>query len=472
MTRRSRSAMKLRVRSPDPRGAIGVVGLGYVGLATAVAFAHYGRSVVGFDVLPDRREAIARGEAPFFEPGFQATLTRVVRSGKLSVVDSARAALERSELLFLAVPTPSTDEGEVDLSFVRSACEELGRAVRSIPGWRGIVVKSTVVPRSTEKVVEPTLRSASGRSSARSLGVAVNPEFLSEGTLVADALRPTRIIVGTSDARTLRCLRAAYRGFPAPLLNLTPAGAELVKYTANALLATKVSFANEIARLAERTGVDIDGVMAAVGLDPRLGQGFLRAGPGFGGSCFTKDLKALLACAAELGLRLEIPRSVLAVNESQPAHVADLAELALGSLSGQTVALLGLAFKEETSDVRDSRAYPLLRELLRRNARVILHDPNAGPAFLAGLPRELRKLQGGDYRLETRLLAALSDSDLAIIHTGWSEYARLPSREWQRLRQRVVVDTRRILRPDALARLGVEYVGVGRPLPESRAPRA
>jgi UDPglucose 6-dehydrogenase len=456
-------------RKPTASGTVGVVGLGYVGLATAVAFAHYGRTVIGFDVAPARRATIARGKAPFFEPGFQSALARVVRAKKLSVVDSTQALLEQAELVFLAVPTPSTKEGTVDLSYVRSACEEIGHALRDANGWRGVVVKSTVVPRTTEKVVEPTLRAASGRTSPRSLGVSANPEFLSEGTLVADALHPTRIVVGTSDARTLGSLRSAYRGFPAPLLNLTPTGAELVKYTANALLATKVSFTNEIARLAERSGVDIDGVMAAVGLDPRLGRGFLRAGPGFGGSCFTKDLRALLACANDMGLRLEIPNSVLAVNDEQPIHVTDLAERSLGSLAGRTVALLGLAFKEETSDVRDSRAYPILRELLRREARVLLHDPKAGPAFLAGLPGELGPLEGGAYRLEDRLLTALNGSDLAIIHTGWKEYERLPAREWRRLRRRIVVDTRRILSADALAKLGVIYVAVGRPAQDPTA---
>ncbi|MCI4364251.1 MAG: nucleotide sugar dehydrogenase, partial [Thermoplasmata archaeon] len=439
MKRGRRTTRRSPARKPNALGTVGVAGLGYVGLATAVGFAHYGRSVVGYDVAPARRAVVARGEAPFFEPGFQAALSRVVRSGRLSVADTPRALLERAEVVFLAVPTPSSKDGEVDLSFVRAACQELGETLRTIVGWRALVVKSTVVPRTTEKVIEPTLRVASGRSSSRSLGVGANPEFLSEGTLLEDALRPARIVVGTTDARTLRSLRAAYRRFPAQLLNLTPAGAELVKYTANALLATKVSFTNEIARFAERSGVDVDAVMAAVGLDPRLGKGFLRAGPGFGGSCFTKDLKALLASAGEMGLRLEIPAAVLSVNESQPVHVVDLAEQTLGTLQGRTIALLGLAFKEETSDVRDSRAYPILRQLLHRGATVVLHDPRAGPAFLADLPPDLAKGQGSSFRLEPNLRATLDAAELAIVQTGWRIYSDLPVAEWRRLRRRAVV---------------------------------
>jgi UDPglucose 6-dehydrogenase len=459
-----RAAVPRRSREGDPRGTIGVIGLGYVGLATGVAFAHYGRRVVGFDISSERRTQVARGRAPFFEPGFAAELGRVVRSRRLSVAEDLVGLLERCELVFLAVPTPSTESGTVDLTYIRAAVDSLGGVLRGLEGWRGVVVKSTVVPGTTQRVVERGLRAASGRRSAKNLGVASNPEFLSEGTLLADALHPTRIVLGVQDSRSTLALHSAFQGFPAAILDLSPSAAELVKYTANALLATKVSFSNEIARVAESVGVDVDSVMDAVGRDPRLGSKFLQAGPGFGGSCFTKDLRALIASAKEAGIRLEIPAAVLSVNESQPRHLVDMTEDALGALSGRTVAILGLAFKRDTSDVRDSRASPLLQELLRRGARVLLHDPRAGPDFIAGITPSVRKQYAGRYSLVSDLGEALRSADAAILHTDWAEYIRLPGKAWAQLRRRVVVDARRVLNPRALATAGVRYLAVGKML--------
>jgi UDPglucose 6-dehydrogenase len=441
---------------------IGIVGLGYVGLTTATAFAERGRTVVGFDLDPRRRAVVAAGRAPIHEPSLPPLLRRAVRSGRLTVAHDIPELLRRCELVFLCVPTPSRPDGAVDVRFVRAASAAVGEALRGVRGWRGIVVKSTVTPGTTERLVAATLASASGRTLGRTFGVASNPEFLAEGTAVRDALHPSRIVLGVSDRRTESALRGAYAGFPAPILVLSPTAAELVKYASNAMLATRVSFTNEVSRLAEKLGVDIYPVMAAVGLDPRIGPRFLAAGPGFGGSCFTKDLHALVAAAAAVRVRLPVTSATLAVNDDQARHVVELAAAAAGTVRGRTVAVLGLAFKPDTDDVRESRAFPIVAELLRRGARVRLHDPAAGPNFLAGMDPALRARHRRSIRPVGSLRAAVTGADLALIQCDWDEYRRAPVALWSRLRRRLIVDARRTLDAAALARRGIEYVAIGR----------
>ena len=271
-----------------PRSSkVGIAGLGYMGLATGLAFAAHGLSVTGYDVKPEIRESTARGVTPYQEQGLGELLRRQVRSGRFSVVDSPDALVRATEGIFICLPTPSLASGRIDLRPLRKGTTELGHALRSAKGYRLIVVKSTVVPGTTEAVVEPILRRLSRRS-PRELGVAVNPEFLAEGTMVRDALHPDRVVAGTRDPRSRAWLKSVYRPFGAPSFFLTPTGAELVKYSSNAFLALKVSFANEISRMAEKLGPNVDQVMEAVGADPRIGRRFLKAGPGSGGAASRK----------------------------------------------------------------------------------------------------------------------------------------------------------------------------------------
>jgi UDPglucose 6-dehydrogenase len=453
---------KRRSGRPTSGPAIGIVGLGYVGVGTAIAFAEYGRPVFGFDISSARRRELGSGNSPFHEPGLPAHLARVVRSGRFHVVESLEALVRPAELLFLCVPTPSLPDGSVDLRYLQDAAQSIGRALRNVPKWRAVIVKSTAVPGTTLGTVKPILLESSGKAAPTEVGVGANPEFLAEGQLLHDALFPARIVLGTEDARTARALTRAYRGFPAPLIRLSPDEAELVKYTSNALLATKVSFANEIGRLASAAGLDIYPVMEAVGLDPRLGKGFLRVGPGFGGSCFGKDLRALISFASTKGVVLEIPKAVLSVNASQAIHVVDRAEREAGSLRDRHVALLGLTFKPETSDIRESQAYPILEELLRRGASVRVHDPVGAEAFRHGLDPAMALRTGERLVWAPSLQAALSGADLAVIQCDWQEYRRAPPSSWGGLRLSLVVDARRTLDPDRLKRVGVRYVAVGR----------
>ena len=463
-------------RGPVGRGPrVGVVGLGYVGIATGVAFAAHGTRVVGYDVQGARRDQVARGDSPIYEPGLDRLLRRVVRAKRLTVASHMAELVGESDLLFVCVPTPSAPDGSVDLRFVEEAVRDLALVLRKAPGWKAVVVKSTVVPGTTEGLVREVLVRESGREIGPRLGLAANPEFLAEGSLVADALHPSRVVIGCSDRRTARMLREAYRGFPSPVVELSPTAAELVKYASNAFLASRISFANEMAALCEATGTDVDAVMQAVGMDPRLGPRFLRAGPGFGGSCFTKDLRALLAAAGARGVELPLSEAALTVNERQPRHVAELAERLLGDLAGKEVALLGLSFKADTGDVRESRAYPILEELLRRGARVRLHDPRSLDAFLESLPPPLHGRISREILPMRTLREAVEGADLAVIQTDWKEYVRAGPAIWRSLRGPGVLDTRRCLYPRTLRAAGKVYAAVGRPppaLPAAEDPEA
>lgn len=457
-----------RAKNPPPGPSIAIVGLGHVGLATALAFCSHGRHVTGYDADPQRRSTVAGGTSPFYEPGLSSLLRRHTRAGGLKVVDSISDAVACSRLLFLAVPTPSGPMGEVDLTAVRSAAEEIGVALRNVGRWTSVVMKSTTVPGTVDGSLTRILAHRSLRQPDLDFGVGSNPEFLSEGTMVHDALHPYRIVIGVRDPRTRSLLRAAYAVFRSPIVEMTPAGAELVKYAANAMLATRVSFANEFSRVAEVAGVDIYPVLAAVGLDPRIGPGFLRAGPGFGGSCFTKDLRALLRWAAERSVELQIPSAVLAVNERQATHVVDVAEREAGSLRGKKVALLGLAFKAGCDDTAESRAYPIYSELRRRGAHPILYDPRAGPNFVNGLAASGSTAHVGLTRVARSAQEALAKSDLAIIQADWPEFRKIPARDWARLGLRLIVDARRSVGSDRLERHGLRYRAIGRPAQQRR----
>jgi UDPglucose 6-dehydrogenase len=438
---------------------VGIGGLGYMGLTTGLAFAYYGARVVGYDVNVKLREQLQRGATPVYEKGLAQLLRAQRRRDRFRVAENWTNIVEACETIFLCLPTPRQPTGRIDLRPIRAGTRELGRALRSAPGYRLVVVKSTVVPGTTETVLAPVLEKESRRGPG-SLGVAANPEFLSEGRMVHDALHPSRVVIGTRSPGDARRLRRLYRPFGAPVVDLTPTGAELVKYLSNEFLALKVSFANEASRLAESLGVNVDAAMQGVGFDPRIGSQFLAAGPGFGGSCFEKDIRALVARGRELGIPLLLARAVLAANAAQTTHAADLVRGAVGELSGKTIAVLGLSFKAGTDDVRESRALPIVQQLLAAGAWVRLHDPVALENF-----RRLWSERPGPFsdRLTycSEVEAALAGADVAVLQAGWPEYLRWPRRWSDRMREAVVVDLRRALAPSVRRRAGLRWVGLG-----------
>ncbi len=438
---------------------VGIVGLGYMGLATGLGFAAHGLRVTGYDVKPEIRRAVDRGRTPYHEPGLARLLAAQRRSGRFAVAESLDDLVRGAEGIFLCVPTPARPSGRIDLAPLQRSAREVGAALRAVRAYRLVVVKSTVVPGTTEHVVTPILRERSRRPPAQ-LGVAANPEFLAEGSMVHDAISPERIVVGTSDARALAWLRRAYRAFDAPVLALTPSGAELVKYSANAFLAIKVSFANEVARLSDRLGTNVDEVMRAVGQDSRIGPKFLRAGPGFGGSCFEKDLRAFAGRSRELGFRVRTAESALRANQEQLAYSIDFVRDHAGALAGKRIALLGLSFKAGTDDVRETRALPIAAGLIGQGARVRGYDPQANENFRAAWERA-GPAGGGAFELVGSIEDALRGADAAVLQADWPVFTRWRT-AWTRLMARpLLIDLRRAVAPATARRAGLEVAALG-----------
>jgi UDPglucose 6-dehydrogenase len=441
---------------------ISIVGTGYVGLVTGVCLAHKGHRVVCVDIDEERVAGINRGEVPFHEPGLGELMQRTLGRGLRASTDLAEAVV-RSDMTMIAVGTPYGGR-RIDLRYVREASRAIGRALARKKTYHVVVVKSTVVPGTTEHVILPILERTSGKSAGKGFGLGMNPEFLSEGEAVTDCLRPDRIVLGGLDGRTLGWLERLYRPFKdAPVLRTDTSTAEMIKYTSNALLATLISFSNEIGALCEVNGTDCEDVMRGVHLSqylsiraPRGGRiaapivGFLRAGCGFGGSCLPKDVNALVGQSRDVGAAMPMMRQVMRINDRQPRRMLDLLRRHFPSLADLEVAVLGLAFKPGTSDVRESPAIPIVESLLAAGARVRVYDPVAMPgAERAGM------FKGATY---TRTLRdAVGSVSAALLVTAWPEFRALERLPLLRRRSLVVVDGRRMLDKSRFQR----YEGIG-----------
>jgi UDPglucose 6-dehydrogenase len=439
---------------------ISIVGTGYVGLVSGVCLAHVGHDVVGIDLDQDKVAAINAGDCPIHETGLADLLAEVVGTRFRATAD-LRAAVADTEVTILAVGTPF-GEDRIDLGQIRTAAEQVGAALADVGRYHVVAVKSTVVPGTTEEVVGPALAAASGRRIGEDIGLAMNPEFLREGVAVADFLDPDRIVLGGIDDRTLDVLAEVYAPFDGvPVLRVDPRTAEMVKYASNSLLATLISFSNEIANLSAAVGTDVEDVLDGVHLDRRLSPvvggarispgilAFLRAGTGFGGSCFPKDVKALVAHGERSDLPMPVLRAVLDVNERQPQVLVDRVLQHLDPTSAR-IAVLGAAFKPGTDDVRSSAAFPVVAALRAAGADVVVHDPVALGNF-----RAARADDGVAYTDD--LPRALEGADAVVLTTAWPDYEVVP--ELLRGRDVVVIDGRRMLDPDDLAR----YDGIGYP---------
>ncbi|MCB0980729.1 MAG: UDP-glucose/GDP-mannose dehydrogenase family protein [Acidimicrobiaceae bacterium] len=420
--------------------SVAVIGTGYVGLTTGACLAHLGHRVTCADIDAAKVAALAEARVPFYEPGLAELVREGVAAGRLRFVLGGAAAVDGADLVFLCVPTPQADDGSADLSYVEAAAGSIAATLR--PG--AVVVNKSTVPVGSASVVE--------RIIARDdVTVVSNPEFLREGSAVADFLRPDRVIIGTESAEAGRRVAALYHSIDAPVLITDPASAETIKYAANAFLATKISFVNAIAAVCEAVGADIGDVIRGIGSDRRIGPDFLRPGPGWGGSCFPKDTRALVSIAEQGGYDFRLLRGVIASNaEQHDRMVAKVRQALGGSLRGATVAAWGLAFKAGTDDVRDSPAVAIIDVLLAEGATVRAYDPQAVIAR-QGL------VQVGSA------LAACEGADALVVLTEWSEFlgADLDGVA-TRLRTPVVVDTRNVLDPPAAAAAGLTLLGVGR----------
>jgi UDPglucose 6-dehydrogenase len=444
---------------------ITIVGTGYVGLVTGACLADLGHRVVCVDIDEQRVEAIRRAEPLFHEPGLPELVRRGVDSGRLRAQTDLPTAVAGSDVTILAVGTPSAN-GPIDLTALLSAAEQVGQALRFHPGYPVVAVKSTVVPGTTDSIVRRTLEAASGRK-VGDFGLCVNPEFLREGSAVADFLAPDRLVIGQCDERAGLLLDRVYESFDAPRVFTSLTNAELIKYTSNALLATLISFSNEIAALCESLpGADADLVMDGVHLDRRLSPSvngariqpgileYLRAGCGFGGSCLPKDVNALRHYARQRGTGSGLLDAVMQINDGRPSRLVQMAESVLGTVDGAVIAVLGVAFKAGTDDIRSSPGLVVVQRLIEKGAEVRVYDSLALP----GLPPHLSTR----VTVCTRAEDALAGADAALITTGSPEIAAW---NWTdlvaRMRRFAIVDGRNTLRGVHLP-AHVVYRAIGR----------
>ncbi len=430
--------------------------MGYVGLCTAAAFASRGIRTIGIDIDEGRVEQIRRGKAPLHEPQLDTMLKKAVKK-KLLDATSEISVAANTNTTFLTVGTPSQPDGSIDLSHIKNATEDLGNALSDKSGYHLVVVKSTVVPGTTNGTVKRFLEQSSRKTIGSELGLCANPEFLKEGTAIDDALHPDKIVIGSNDKRSASELTKLYRRFYGsklpPVIMTSPEAAELVKYASNAFLATKVSFINTIANIAEQIpGVDVGTIAEAIGLDPRIGPQFLKAGPGYGGSCFHKDLQALINYSQNKNYDPLLFRATEETNEQQASRVVVLAEKLLGSLSSKRVAVLGLSFKKDTDDIREAASIRVINHLKKKGAQVVAYDPMA-------IPNTKKKLLDQiDYAENAH--SALKGADCAIIMTEWNHIRKLKAKDFQAyMKTPNIVDARRIYNPEEFS--GLNYLSIG-----------
>jgi UDPglucose 6-dehydrogenase len=430
---------------------IAVFGAGYVGLVTGACFADLGHEVVVRDILPERIEELLAGRVPIHEPGLEDLLTRSAE--RLTFTLDVREALDGAEFAFVAVGTPPTYSGDADLSAVWTVVDELPRLERALT----LVMKSTVPVGTGDKV-----RANLDARGLTRIGYVSNPEFLAEGTAVSDFTRPDRVVVGAFEAEHAARVAALYDGIETTIVTTDVASAEMIKLAANAFLTTRISFINEIANVCELVGADVMDVARGVGLDHRLGSHFLRAGVGWGGSCFGKDVSALKQLAGNSGYHFQLLSAVIEVNELQKRRVVSKLEKHLGKLRDRCIAVLGLAFKPGTDDLRDAPSLVLASRLLAEGADVRAWDPVADASHL------LHGVTFCDSYLE-----AVQGADAAVIVTEWPELVGLLAPETRdAMRNPLIVDGRNLLDPAAARAAGFRYEGVGRPSPPSQTPAA
>jgi len=417
---------------------ISIIGCGYVGAVTGACFAALGHEIVFVDLDPSKIAAINAGQAPIYEPGLGGLLQE--NSSRIVATDDLADAVRRTEVTFICVGTPSRQDGSIDLTYVRSAAAGVGRVLRERSGGHTVVVKSTVLPGTTKDVVLPILEAESGKRAFVDFGLASNPEFLREGSALSDFFAPDRIVIGTCDDRSRRLLEELYSSIDCPKMITAIPVAEMIKYVSNAFLATKISFANEIGNICKQMEIDTAEVFRGVGMDHRINPAFFQSGIGFGGSCFPKDVRALIARAEEVGVEPKILKDVIEVNEEQPLKLLKLLKTHVPDLDRKTIGVLGLAFKPNTDDVRESRAIPIVETLLRNGATVLAYDPMAMGNFSKLYPQ---------INYVPTAAAALA-ADAVLITTEWKEFESLS------YSGKIVIDGRRIER----ARDGSTYDGV------------
>ncbi|MGB7923186.1 MAG: UDP-glucose/GDP-mannose dehydrogenase family protein [Pyrinomonadaceae bacterium] len=430
---------------------IAVIGTGYVGLVTGACFAEFGVDVTCVDVDEDKIARLSAGQIPIYEPGLEQIVAKNTHAGRLHFTTDVKSAVEQGLVIFLAVGTPPKDDGSANLAFIEDAARSVAM---SMNGYKVIVTKSTV-PVGTGERLRRLIREH--QKTRTNFGVVSNPEFLREGAAIDDFMRPDRVVIGSRDEEAIAIMRDLYRPLfliETPFVITSLEAAELTKYAANAFLATKISFINEIANLCDRIGCDVHDVARAIGMDGRIGKKFLHPGPGFGGSCFPKDTRALVSIAREYDCSSLIVDAVIEVNERQRDAMIPKIEKLVGGLEGKTIAVLGLSFKPETDDMRDAPSVDIIHALVERGATVRAYDPAA--------MREAAKSLPAISYVEDEY-AAVTGADALVFMTEWNQFRALNmDRVRGLMRSPRIADLRNIYEPEAMRELGFDYVGVGR----------
>ncbi len=422
---------------------ITIVGAGYAGLAAGVGFAKRNNTVSLVDIDTWKVEMINQGKTPLHEEGLSSILASVRNNLRASV--NIEEVASESDVIFICVQTACKKGGGIDLSHVIRAVTDVGKFLRNQDNYPVVVIKSTVIPGSTEQILIPHLEESSGKKTLKDFGIAVNPEFLREGRALEDFLNPDRTVIGVKDERSGDILSALYKDFSGPILKVDFRTAEMAKYASNIFLAAKISLVNEIGNICKKLGVDVYEVVKVMGFDPRITHHFLEAGIGFGGSCLPKDIDALITASTELGYQPSLLQSVSNVNKEQPLKLVELAEQKVGDLSGKRVAVLGLSFKPGTDDIRQSQALRIINQLVRRGAEVRAYDPVAMENVKSTF----------DFQIQYVATAkeAVDSSDLVFIATGWNEFSDPSLYQGKK-----VFDGRRVVDPSTIK--DCDYEGV------------
>jgi len=431
---------------------IAVLGSGYVGLVTGVCFSDKGHKVYCIDVDAKKVNTINFGKTPIFEPSLEELLKKNLKNGnfKAFLTDDFYSQKISTDLSFICVPTPSKKDGSIDLKFIKNASKDLAKYIKNLNQYHVVTVKSTVVPGTTDKTVLSILKE-SGKKLGEDFGLCMNPEFLREGSAVEDFLNPDKIVIGSYDEKSANVLEKAYESWPkdVPRIKTDLRVAEMIKYAQNAFLATKISFINEIANICQKIGIDARKVSYAIGLDKRINPHFLNFGVGFGGSCFPKDVKALISTSEKIGYEPKLLKSVIHVNEKQPLEALKMVK----DLNNKTVSILGLAFKPDTDDIREAPSIKLIQELKKHNVIIQAYDPQATENMRAIFP---------DITYAESPLEALKNSDICFVMTEWKEIKKMKPKDFlTTMKTPFVVDGRRIFDPEEKKRAGIIYKGIG-----------
>jgi UDPglucose 6-dehydrogenase len=434
---------------------LSILGTGFVGLITGVCLARK-IPVICADIDSKKIHIINSGKSPFFEEGLGEILSRALKSNRFEATTDSIHAVKDTDITFISVGTPMNEDGSQNLQYIKAAAQSIGKAIAEKKEYHLVVVRSTVVPGTTRSIVGNTIESVSGKKRGKDFGLCMQPEFLREGNAIEDTLNPDKIVIGALDSKSEKILRKLLETYygknKIPSLSMSLESAEMVKYANNSFLATKVSFINDIANICQHIpGVDVKDVASAIGLDKRISPLFLNAGVGFGGSCFPKDVSAIISFSKVKGYVPPVLESVLSLNKAQAGKIVELARKELSSLSGKKVAILGLSFKPGTDDMREAPSIRIIDNLLKESAVVSAYDPVA--------QESARRIIGEKITYASSIQACLKDADACLLVTGWPEFKKLKDSHFSGMKNPLLIDGRRIIDPTTLRK--TKYIGIG-----------